>query len=301
MSLRAEALRFALRHFSKGNGNGPVDIAASRASLDRMSRIIPRPPRGTVIDRLDAGGVTALRAVGPKVRNGCHVLYLHGGAYAYGSPSVYRDAIWRMAHATAAAVLCIDYRLAPEHPFPAGLDDAVHAYRWLLSQGADPMRIALMGDSAGGGLAYATLLRLRDEGAPLPAAAVGLSPWTDLTLSGESIRRNAEADPMLNAGQARFLADCYLGGADPKNPYASPLFGDFTGLPPSLIQVGDDEILLDDAVRLADGMRRAGCKAELELWPRMPHVWQMYAAFLPEGRKAIARIGRFVRQHTDSG
>jgi acetyl esterase/lipase len=160
--------------------------------------------------------------------------------------------------------------------------------------------MAVMGDSAGGGLTFATLLRLRDEGDPLPAVAAALSPWTDLSLSGDSIRRNAEADPMLNAMHAKFLADCYLGGADPAQPYASPLFGDHTGLPPSLIQVGDDEILHDDAASMADRMRRAGCTAELEIWPRMPHVWQIYARFLPEARQAIERIGSFARQHWDA-
>lgn len=300
MSVRAEVLRFALRHLSKGRDDELPDVPAIRRNLTNIARFIPNPPKGTDAVRVDAGGVAAVHVATPRSRRDRHVLYLHGGGYNYGSPSLYRDFIWRIADATEARVLCIDYRLAPEHPFPAAVDDAAGAYRWLLAAGAAPGRMAIIGDSAGGGLTFATLLRLRDEHVPLPAAAAGLSPWTDLTLSGPSVRSNASADPMLNANQARFLANRYLAGADPAHPYASPLFGDPTGLPPSLLQVGDDEILRDDAVRMAERMRKAGCAAELEIWPRMPHVWQLYARFLPEGRQAVERIGRFVTRQMDS-
>jgi acetyl esterase/lipase len=213
----------------------------------------------------------------------------------YGSPSLYRDFIWRVADETGAAVLCPDYRLGPDHPFPAAVDDAASAYRHLLSEGADPSRIAIMGDSAGGGLSFATLLRLRDQRTPLPAAAVAMSPWTDLTLEGESVRRNAETDPMLSVTQARTFAQWYLGGADPRMPYASPLYGDLRGLPPSLIQVGSDEILLDDSAGMARRLRAAGRNVILDVWPRMPHVWQLYARILPEAREALETIGTFVR------
>jgi epsilon-lactone hydrolase len=174
-------------------------------------------------------------------------------------------------------VLSIDYRLAPEYPFPAALDDAVTAYHWLLAEGADSRRIAVMGDSAGGGLALSLLLRLRDQGIPLPAAAVALSPWTDLALTGPSLSLNASADPLVSAEQARRFVDYYLAGADPRTPYASPLYGKPEGLPPTIIQVGSDEVLRDDAVRMADRMRAAGCRVELEIWPRMPHVWHLFA------------------------
>ena len=187
--------------------------------------------------------------------------------------------------------------LHPEHPFPAALDDATHAYRWLLSEGAAPSRIAVMGDSAGGGLVFATLLRLRDEGVALPAAAVAFSPWTDLALTGESFRINADADPMLSTEQATVLCTLVSGGRRAaKNPYASPLYGDVAGLPPALIQVGSDEILRDDAVRMADKLRAAGCSVELEIWPRMPHVWQLFARLVPEARRAVERVGAFVQR-----
>ena len=152
-----------------------------------------------------------------------------------------------------------------------------------------------MGDSAGGNLAFAMLLKLRDEGLPLPAAAVGLSPWLDLALASPSLELHAEADPMLNAGEAPKLVEYYLAGADPRTPYASPLYGDPAGLPPTLLQVGSDEILRDDAVRMAEKLRAAGCHVELEIWPRMPHVWHLFAPMMPEARQAIEHIGTFLQ------
>src|SRR5215472_15738897 len=153
-----------------------------------------------------------------------------------------------------------------------------------------------MGDSAGGGLALSLLLKLRDEGLPLPATAAALSPWTDLALSGPSFEANARSDPLISTEQARRFVRCYLAGADPRTPYASPLYGDPAGLPPTIIQVGSDEILRDDAARMADRMRAAGCRVELEIWPRMPHVWHLFALVMPEARHAIERIGAFVTE-----
>jgi acetyl esterase/lipase len=294
MTIRAELLRFALRRLAKGANPNP-DIAAIRRRLDLIQYLVPYPPRGTVTASVVAGGVPAVRVATAQSRADCHVLYLHGGGYGYGASAHYRDFTWRIAEATATATLCVDYRLAPEHPFPAAVEDAARAYRWLLAEGADPRRIAIMGDSAGGGLAFCALLRLRDEGAPLPAAAVALSPWTDLALTGMSLRQHAEADPMLAAEYAKALAARYLAGADPRHPYASPLYGDPAGFPPTLIQVGSDEILNDDSARMADRLRAAGCAVELQVWPRMPHVWQLFARIVPEGQQAIERIGAFVR------
>ncbi len=222
------------------------------------------------------------------------MLYLHGGGYRLGSPATYRHFTWRIATAARARLLVLDYRLAPEHPFPAALDDALAAYRWLAANAAG--RHVVMGDSAGGGLALALLLRLRDAGLAPPDAAVVLSPWTDLALTGASLQTNAEADPMLNADDLPAFAADYLAGADPRNPYASPLYGDPTGLPPTLIHVGGDEILYDDAVRMAEKMRTAGCAVELRIWPRMPHVWHLLAPMLPEAKFAIADIGAFVER-----
>jgi acetyl esterase/lipase len=296
MSLRAELLRLGLRATFKRRGNAALDIAKIRAEMEKFVWLVPRPPKGTLAARTTMGGVPALRVTTPLSRADRHILYLHGGAYVCGRPVHYRDFIWRIADTAAATVHVLEYRLGPEHPMPAAGDDAAAAYRSLLGAGADPQRLAIMGDSAGGGLTFATLLRLRDDGDPMPAAAVALSPWTDLTLSSESCRRYAKADPMLSPGPAKVFVRWYLGDADPKHPYASPMFGDPTGLPPSLIQVGSDEILLDDAVRWGERMRNAGVDAEVEVWPRMPHVWQLSARALPEGRAAIQRIGTFLRE-----
>jgi acetyl esterase/lipase len=301
MSLRLELLRFALRRLFKRPAQKNTDIASLRQRAEAFKRFIPDPPKGTIVTRVDAAGVPGVRVATLNSRNDHHVLFLHGGGYVFGSASHYRDFIWRMAETTRSRVLCIDYRLAPEHPFPAAIDDAVAVYRWLLAEGAEPSRISVIGDSAGGGLTIATLLRLRDEGTALPAAAVALSPWTDLALTGDSVRRFAEADPMLSPQAAATYARWYLAGADPRNPYASPLYGNLVDLPPMLIQVGSDEILLDDGARMAERLRAAGCRVELEVWPRAPHVWQLFARVVPEACRAIERIGDFVNAETLPG
>jgi epsilon-lactone hydrolase len=294
MSLSAHIMRLAMRYLVQRN-SGPVpEIPALRAQMAKMLYFIPPPARGTRTTTVDTGGVKALRVATPRSRDARHVLYLHGGGYVMCSPDHYGDFLWRIARVTSAHILCPYYRLAPEHPFPAALDDAVRVYSWLLAQGARPQELVIMGDSAGGGLALATLLRLRDDGLPLPAAAVALSPWTDLALTGDSIRSNVHSDLTLRPERAAAFAHHYLAGADPSHPYASPLYGEVRGLPPVLIQVGSDEILRDDSVRMAEKLRMAGCRAELDIGPRMPHVWQLYARVLPEGRAAIARIGAFV-------
>lgn len=298
MSVRAELVRLGLRWLMKP-GNAPgVTIPRRRERLANFQRWVPPPPAEVEEEDGLLGGVPALRVAAPASRTDRHVLYLHGGGYVTGSPELYRHLLWRFADAAAVQVAAIEYRLAPEHPFPAALDDAIAAWHGLLAEGADPRLATVIGDSAGGGLALALGLKLRDCGAPLPAAIVGMSPWTDLALTGASLRRNARADPMLNADDVPDLAKRYLAGADPRDPYASPLYGDPTGLPPTLIQVGSDEILRDDSVRMAERMRAAGCEVSLEIWPRMPHVWHGFVSVMPEARAAIARIGAFVRQHT---
>ena len=291
MSLRAVLVRAGLRCFSK---RPRLTVAAARASIRAAQAWTPRPPAGTQVLAIDAGGVPSELIATPASRPDRHVLYLHGGGYATGSPVLYRHFTARIATAARARVLVIDYRLAPEHPFPAALDDADAAYRWLLAGRADPRSTVVMGDSAGGGLALALLLKLRDSGRDRPVAAVALSPWTDLALTGASLAHNARSDPMLNLADTRLFAESYLAGADPYHPYASPLYGDPAGLPPTLIQAGSDEILRDDAVRVAKKMSAAGCHVEIEVWPRMPHVWHLFAPVLPEANAAIARIGAFI-------
>jgi epsilon-lactone hydrolase len=294
MSLRAGILRACIRLLVKRRLRAVTSIAEVRRRLAWQSRFVPRPPRGTETVATTIGGVTADRIATPAPRPDRHILYLHGGSYLVGFPALYRDLTWRLATLARARVTCIDYRLAPEHPFPAALDDAVAAYLGLLAEGAAPRHMALMGDSAGGGLVFALLLRLRDEGKPLPAAAVAMSPWTDLALTGESLTANAAIDPMIPVERSQEAADLYLAGADPRHPYASPLYGDARGLPATLIMVGSDDTLLDDAVRMAERLRMAGCAVELDVWPRMWHVWHMLARVMPEARAAVERMGKFV-------
>jgi epsilon-lactone hydrolase len=298
MSLRSEVVRVGMRIFIKRRNYRDLTIEQHRRFASAAERLVPAPPPETKTVAVDAGGVKADLITTPASDDQRHVLFLHGGGFIIGSPYLYRHVTWRIATTARARVLAVDYRLAPEHPFPAALEDAVAAYHWLLDRGADPRRIAVMGDSAGGGLVFSLMLRLRDEGSPLPAAAVALSPWTDLALTGPSLRLNAAADPLLNAEDPPQFVEDYLAGADPRTPYASPLYGDPAGLPPTMIQVGSDEVLRDDAVRMAARMRTAGCDVELEIWPRMPHVWHAFVPLIPEARRAIERIGAFVRRRT---
>jgi epsilon-lactone hydrolase len=294
MSLRAEIMRLFLRLVVRPNVQGEASLARVRRHVALLTHFVPRPPRGTETVAVDAGGVPAVRITTPASRPDRHVLYLHGGGYIFGSPPLYRDMTWRIANQTRACVLCLDYRLAPEHPFPAALDDTVAAYRWMLQNGADPRHVAVMGDSAGGGLAFAALMRLRDEGVPLPAAAVTVSPWTDLALTGESLRSNAARDPLIPIAHAQRGVALFLAGADARHPHCSPLYGDPCGLPPTLIMVGGDEVLRDDAVRMAECMRAAGCDVTLDVRPRMYHSWQMLVRALPEASAAVARTCAFV-------
>jgi epsilon-lactone hydrolase len=292
MSLRAELARFALRRFLKRRGSAGYSLAETRRRLAAAARFVPHPPSTFETCAVALGGVPAERVTPPAATGGRCVLFLHGGGYVSGSAQLYRNLTWRLAAAAEAPLYFLDYRLAPEHPFPAALDDAVAGYCGLLDRGADPEEVVLLGDSAGGGLVFSLLLRLRDEGKPRPRRAVALSPWTDLALTGASLRLNAAADRVSDL--AAVFAEYYLGGADPRTPYASPLYGDLARLPPTLIQVGSDEILVDDALRMAERLRAAGSPVTLEIWPRMPHVWHAFAPFVPESRHAIRRVGEFL-------
>lgn len=293
MSLRAELLRLGLRLFLKRRRRG-FEIEAWRAGMHRTAPLVPRPRHGTDITVVQAREVRMHRTTTAASQPERNVLYLHGGGYVSGGPSFYRHFTWRIADVAKARVWALEYRLAPEHPFPAALEDALSAFRWLTREAGGPGELYVMGDSAGAGLALCLLLKLRDTGGPLPAAAVAMSPWTDLALTGPSLTENAASDPMLNAGDLPELVRCYLAGADPLTPYASPLYGETSGLPPVLIQAGSDEILRDDAVRMAEKLQRANPSSRLEIWPRMPHAFQLFVPALPEAHAAIARIGAFI-------
>ena len=256
-----------------------------------------QPPTGTAVHPVDAGGVPAEWVVPVGVRgDGRVLLYFHGGAYQLGSPATLRHLVALLSGAARARALSVDYRLAPEHPFPAAIEDALAAYRGLLAGGTDPASIAVAGDSAGGGLALGALVALRDAGEPMPAAAVLLSPWTDLALTGESLRTRAAVDAMIKPEGMRETAALYLAGTDPRHPYASPLYADLHGLPPLLIHVGDAEVILDDSTRLAARASEAGVDVSLEVWDEMPHVFPAFAGLLPESDQAIERIGSWLAE-----
>jgi epsilon-lactone hydrolase len=293
MSVRSELLRLGLRLFLKRRGHG-VDVSSWRRNMSKMERLVPRPPARVETIEVNAGRVTLQRVATRVSRPERHVLYLHGGAYVSGAPVYYRHFTWRIAESLGANVWVLTYRLAPEHPFPAALDDAVAGYLWVVENTPAARMIVVMGDSAGAGLTLSLLLKLRDCGKTLPDAAVAMSPWTDLALTGPSLKSNAAADPMLNAADLPELAGYYLGGADPRTPYASPLYGDTARLPPVMIQVGSDEILRDDAVRMAEKLRADNPRSRLEVWRRMPHVWQLFVPLLPEARGAMAQIRTFI-------
>jgi epsilon-lactone hydrolase len=293
--LRARALA-AFMAVRKRFLPGPrdLDVAAERADVESMAGMF-KPMGGILRDPVTAGGVSAEWIAPHGVPTTGVILYLHGGSFIAGSIASHRTLAGNAALASRARALLIDYRLAPEHPFPAGLEDAAAAYEWLLSQGTAPGRIVLAGDSAGGNLALALLVRLRDSGRPLPAAAVCMSPNPDLTYSSDSWVFNAKKDVLIEERKERQAVAAYLRGADPRNPLASPSFADLRGLPPLLLQVGSYEVLRSDVERFAEKARQAGVRVSLEVWPGMQHEWQFTARIIPEGRRAIERIGRFVR------
>jgi monoterpene epsilon-lactone hydrolase len=273
----------------------PPTLQEMRAGFEQMAA----PPQPDVkSEPVSANGVDAEWITAPGAAADRVVLYLHGGGYILGSVKTHRDLIGRISRAAQARALALNYRLGPENPFPAAVDDALAGYRCLLDNGIKPSRITVAGDSAGGGLTVAALLAIRDAGLQVPAAGVCMSPWVDLEQTGDSMTTRAKADPVVQREGLVGMAQAYLGGKNPRTPLASPLYADLKGLPPLLIQVGDAETLLDDATRIAARARAAGVQVKLEVWPEMIHVWQLFASFLPEGQEAVEGIGKFIRDHT---
>ncbi|TDP46099.1 alpha/beta hydrolase [Zavarzinia compransoris] len=296
ISLRARLMRFALRRMFKEALRFDVPVQAVRARTEKMAKRLPPVPADISVVDTVADGVPGHWITPAEAAEDRHILYLHGGGYVICSPRTHLGFTWRIAREARARMLVIDYRLAPDHAFPAQIDDCLVAYRHLLDRGIDPKRIAVVGDSAGGGLTFGLLMRLKALGLPMPGAAVGLSPYLDLTATGESHFLNAKADPMIPLSGVLFGAMAYLQGADPRHPEASPIYGDAAGLPPCLIHVGSDEILLSDSTRMAAKLRAAGVPVQIDIWHRMPHVWHAFARYIPEGRAAIAEVGAFLRR-----
>jgi acetyl esterase/lipase len=246
-------------------------------------------------EAVTADGVPAEWVSAPGIDASRAVLYLHGGGYAIGSLNTHRRLAFDISAASGARVLVLDYRLAPEHPFPAAVDDATAAWRWLRRQGIAASKLAVAGDSAGGGLTLATLVNVRDLNLGLPACAVAISPWVDLEGTGVSMTARAAQDPMVQKAGLTWMANMYLAGKDARTPLAAPLHADLSGLPPILVQVGTAETLLDDATRIAERLHGAGGDVTLSVWPNMPHVFPLFAPILSEGRDGCLEIGRFIR------
>jgi len=272
-------------------------VEEQRADFETQAMLFP-VAEDIRCERVQIGPMSAEWVMAPEAVNDRVVLYLHGGGYVIGSINTHREMVSRISRTAEARVLLIEYRLAPEHPFPAAIEDAVAAYRWLTAENLNPARMVIAGDSAGGGLTVATLLALKEKGDQLPAAAVCLSPWVDMEGVGGSMTAKAEDDPIVQKDGLLEMAKAYLGDADARTPLAAPIYADLTGLPPLLIQVGTAETLLDDSIRLAERAREAGVDVTLEPWEDMIHVWQYFAMLLPEGQQAIERIGDFIKKHT---
>ncbi|MFQ5699856.1 MAG: alpha/beta hydrolase [Myxococcota bacterium] len=276
---------------------GTPTLEETRERFEQMASLFP-VPEDVTREAVDAGGVPAEWLAAPGASPSRVILYLHGGGYVIGSIATHRSLLSRLSRASGARGLSVGYRLAPEHPFPAAVEDATTAYRWLLASGVSPGSVVVAGDSAGGGLTLATLLALRDAGDRLPAAAVCMSPWTDLEGTGASAQPGGADDPLLDLEGLREMGRHYA-GSDLTHPLAAPLHADYAGLPPILIQVGTREILLDDSRRVAERARKAGVDLTLDVWDGLIHVWQMFGAMgVPESDQAIEKIGEFVRKHT---
>ncbi|MEM9014892.1 MAG: alpha/beta hydrolase [Pseudomonadota bacterium] len=296
-SLRARMINAVLRNQMKAKELHLMDPGDLRRRVDRLAGILP-PPNGVSIDTVE-GQVAGEwhRPTDPCER---HVYYLHGGGYVFGSPKTHRSITFALAKQTPANIFSLDYRLAPEHPFPAAVDDAVAGYRWLIGdQGVDPSAVMIAGDSAGGGLTMAMLLSCKAQGLPMPACATLFSPWADLRNQSAAFEENAETDVMFRPVHIQEGVHKYLNGASAENPLASPVFGDHHELPPTLIFASNDEILRDDSVLLNERLLAAGVSSTLVAKDGLPHVWPVFTPFLPEAIDDVRRTIEFFRQHAD--
>jgi acetyl esterase/lipase len=300
-SEQAEALKAMMIDMrAQQAGAAPPTLEEMRANSGMMAQMAAEP-EGVTFSPVDAGGVPAIWAIPAQGADDRVIEYLHGGGYILGSAETHRRLAGHLANAIGCRVLDVDYRLAPESPHPGPVEDSVKAYRWLLDQGYRPEHIAISGDSAGGGLTLATVLKLRADGVPQPAAAVPLSPWTDMEGLGETMQSNAERDVLLQLDGLKGMADMFLAGGNSRDPLAAPLYGDYSGVCPLYIQVGADEMLLDDARRVAAKAKADGVDVRLDEFPEMQHVFQLAAGNMPEADDAVARIGAYLRPRLGLG
>jgi len=293
LSLRARGLRLIMRRAK------PTEERTLEEDRENFKKITRYPPPRTVsCEEITLGGITSLRFTPRNPEPDSHILYLHGGGYMMGSPEIYRSPVGLISNMTNTVVTAVDYRLAPENPYPAGIEDCVTAYLALKDETGDT--IAVAGDSAGGGATLATAVSLRDNHSLSPSCLYLISPWLDLTHSGESMKTKGGVDVMLAPDWIRTAADRYRGDEDASNPGISPLFADLKDLPPMLIQVGDEELLLSDSERLADLASKVGVKVEIEIAKGLWHVYPLFGGFIPEGKKSLKEAVRFINEHNKS-
>lgn len=288
-------VRALLASRQPGPGEPQPTWEARRSAMDAFGDLGSLPP-GCQHEPLNAGGVKCERVAPGGAVAGRRILYLHGGGYVIGSTRSHRPLVARLADAARATAIAPDYRLGPEHRFPAAVDDAVAVWRWMLDEGAEPEKAVIAGDSAGGGLTLATALKLKADGLPLPAGLFVISPWADLTQSHATYQSKAGEDPMITLEGLNGMAGAYLGDADARDPLASPVNGDFAGLPPILIHVGSEEALLGDSLVVAERAGHARVDVRLEIWPEMIHVWHAFSGQLGAGRRAIAVAGGWIAE-----
>lgn len=296
-SVRARLMNRLLRITTKSMWRPGLDIVRVREHTAKMEARLVRKVPTVATEQVTIDGIPATWFGGPERASAGSLLYLHGGAWCLHLPRIYARFAAILSELTGMRVLLPEYRLAPEHRFPAGVDDCFAVYRWLIDQGHRERPLAVAGDSAGGSLTLVTLMRARDALLPLPDCAVLLSLSTDLTLAGPSVRYNAEADPIFSPAAVDLLPDQYCPGQDPRNPLLSPLHGQWHGLPPLLFHAGSTEMLLDDSVRAHDRATQAGVAAEIEVQLGVPHVWHVMT-FLPEAKQATLAVADFITRHT---
>lgn len=297
ISRRAKFIRWLTGRYIRGLDVANLPVETARRHFEQIARSFLIRAKGIQVEQTQIAGVDVDWLRPNNARKDKVLLYLHGGAYVIGSPRTHRQLVSHTVRAAGIVAVLPDYRLAPEHPFPAGLDDCVAVYRGLLESGFKPEDIIIAGDSAGGGLSVATLLALRHAGVDMPAASILLSPFLDVTGSGESARTRADRDPWFDIADLQIVTRYYCPDeSEWQNPLVSPVFANVAGLPPMLIQVGDDEILLSDSTRIAEKLEAEGIEVQLEVWPHMWHVFQMFIRKMPESRAAVLKIAEYVRR-----
>ena len=297
-SYRSTFCRILTKFLVATKFNPNKTINEMRRGMESLARLTSLPSKTKVekvtIHKISAEWICAAEALEDRA-----ILYLHGGGYNICSPNTHRELAANISKASGAKVLLPDYRLAPENPFPSALEDAILAYRWLLDTGLKSGKVAIAGDSAGGGLSLATTISLRDAGEPLPASIVCISPWTDLEMSGHSIATHAEIDPMLNLQSLKIMATNYIGNGTARDPLISTIYADLENISPLLIHVGSDEILLNDSTRIAEKAKESGVDVTLEIYDHMWHVFHLNARLMPEAKSAIKELGAFIRNYYD--